>query len=59
MQQTTNLPAADVRAPFFVRFYEPKRIGVWVMEFHDRAEAERFTEGKRCYGKPAKVETRK
>lgn len=47
---------APVEKPFRVKYYDPKRGGVWVRKFEHVEEAAAFAADKRCYSKPAKVE---
>ncbi len=47
---------APVEKPFRVKYYDPKRGGVWVRKFEHVEEAQAFAADKRCYSKPARVE---
>lgn len=52
--QTTQLPTADLRAPYRVRFYALSC--VWIQEFFDPLEAAKFAGSETLNGKPARVE---
>ncbi len=41
---------------WIVRYYDPKKRGIWSQKFSDRALAEEFASKNRIYAKPCKVE---
>ncbi len=52
---TLELVAPPVK-PFRVKYYDPRRGGVWERRFEHVEEAAAFAADKRCYSKPARVE---
>jgi hypothetical protein len=54
---STNPIGFNNQPRYRVKFFNPKRGGVWSRIFATRADAEAFAVGKRLYAAPARVET--
>ncbi len=46
----------DPEWKWIVRYYDPKKKGIWSMKFSDLTKAEEFASTHRIYAKPCKVE---
>lgn len=51
---TSVLPEPDYR--YRVRYYDPRRKGVWIAKFVTGAAAGEFAQGRVLYGRPVNVE---